>query len=194
MLNYIWCGMIVLAYIVGVFTGNVEEVTKGAMEGAGQAITTCIGLLGSMCLWTGLSKVAEDSGLTEVFAKVLTPVTKVIFPRIKSGSAPHRAIVMNMVANLLGMGNAATPLGIKAMHELDKLNHHKAVASREMCMFVVVNTASIQLIPATVISLAQANGGTTPTDIIVPVWICSICALVVGVTMAKIFEKRGSRL
>jgi spore maturation protein A len=101
---------------------------------------------------------------------------------------------MNMVANLLGMGNAATPLGIKAMHELDKLNHHKAVASREMCMFVVVNTASIQLIPATVISLAQANGGVNPADIIVPVWICSVCALAVGVTAAKIFEKRGSRL
>ena len=194
MLNYIWCGMIILAYIVGVFTGNVEEVTKGAMEGAGQAITTCIGLLGSMCLWTGLSKVAEDSGLTDVFAKVLRPITKIIFPRLSHSSAAHRAIVMNMVANLLGMGNAATPLGIKAMHELDKLNRHKAVASREMCMFVVVNTASIQLIPATVISLAQANGGTTPTDIIVPVWICSICALVVGVTAAKIFEKRGSRL
>lgn len=194
MLNYIWCGMIILAYIVGVFTGNVEEVTKGAMEGAGQAITTCIGLLGSMCLWTGLSKVAEDSGLTDVFAKVLRPITKIIFPRLSHSSVAHRAIVMNMVANLLGMGNAATPLGIKAMHELDKLNHHKAVASREMCMFVVVNTASIQLIPATVISLAQANGGTTPTDIIVPVWICSICALVVGVTAAKIFEKRGSRL
>ena len=194
MLNYIWCGMIILAYGVGLFTGNVEEVTKGAMEGADSAVTTCIGLLGSMCLWTGLSKVAEDSGLTEVFARVLKPITKIIFPRIRAGSAPHRAIVMNMVANLLGMGNAATPLGIKAMHELDKLNHHRGAASREMCMFVVVNTASIQLIPATIISLARANGAASPTDIIVPVWICSICALTVGVTAAKFFEKRGQRL
>ncbi|MBQ2932585.1 MAG: hypothetical protein IJE62_07110 [Clostridia bacterium] len=194
MLNYIWCGMIIVSFVVAVFTGNVETITNGALEGAAAAVETCIGLLGSMCLWTGLAKVAENSGLVDVFAKFLRPITKIIFPKLKANSAALRAIVMNMVANLLGMGNAATPLGIAAMKELDRLNGRKNRASNEMCMFVVVNTASIQLIPSTVISLRQMYGSLNPTEIVVPVWICSVCVLTIGVMAAKIFEKRPERL
>ena len=192
MLNYIWCGMIIISFVVAIFTGQVDNTAKAAMEGAGSAVETCIGLLGVMCLWTGIAKVAENSGLTEVFAKLLRPITKIMFPKLKSDSAALRAIVMNMVANLLGMGNAATPLGIRAMHELDKINTCKDTASDEMCMFVVVNTASIQLIPATVIALRQVYGSQNPSEIVVPVWICSICAVTVGVTAAKLFcNRRG---
>ncbi len=194
MLNYIWCGMIVVAFVTALFTGRTENITNGAMSGAAAAVETCIGLLGTMCLWTGLAKVAERSGLVEVFAKLLRPVTKIIFPKLKKDSAALRAIVMNMVANILGMGNAATPLGIAAMRELDKLNRGKNTASDEMCMFVVVNTASIQIIPATVISLRQMYGSQSPAEIVVPVWICSICAVIVGVTAAKIFQKRSGLL
>ncbi len=190
MLNYIWCGMIVVSFVTAVFTGRIEAITNGAMEGAASAVDTCMGLLGSMCLWTGIAKIAEHSGLVEIFARLLRPITKIIFPKLKSDSAAMRAIVMNMVANLLGMGNAATPLGISAMKELDKLNGRRSTASDEMCMFVVVNTASIQLIPATVISLRQMYGSESPSEIIVPVWICSILAVTIGVTAAKIFEKR----
>lgn len=194
MLNYIWSGMILVAFVVSLFTGKIEEVTGAAIEGAGLAVETCIGLLGVMCFWSGLAKIAENSGLTKVFAKLLSPITKIIFPRIKKDSAAMSAIVMNMVANLLGMGNAATPLGIAAMKELDKENKHRNTASNEMCMFVVVNTASIQLIPSTVISLRQLFGSEHPSEIVVPVWICSVCAVIMGVTAAKIFEKRGKRL
>lgn len=186
--------MIIVSFVVAVFTGNVETITNGALEGAAAAVETCIGLLGSMCLWTGLAKVAENSGLVDVFAKFLRPITKIIFPKLKANSAALRAIVMNMVANLLGMGNAATPLGIAAMKELDRLNGRKNRASNEMCMFVVVNTASIQLIPSTVISLRQMYGSLNPTEIVVPVWICSVCVLTIGVMAAKIFEKRPERL
>lgn len=190
MLNYIWSGMILVSFVVAIFTGKIDEVTAAAMEGAGAAIETCIGLLGTMCLWTGLAKIGENSGLTGVFAKALRPVTKILFPKLKKDSPALNAIVMNMVANLLGMGNAATPLGIAAMKELDRENRHRADASNEMCMFVVVNTASIQLIPSTVISLRQMFDSENPSEIVAPVWICSICAIVMGVTAAKILQKR----
>lgn len=194
MLNYIWCGMIILSFGVAAFTGKIDAVTNSAMDGAAAAVETCIGLLGSMCLWTGLAKIAENSGLIEVFARLLRPITKLIFPKLKKNSAALRAIVMNMVANLLGMGNAATPLGICAMKELDKLNKGKSTASDEMCMFVVVNTASIQLIPSTVISLRQMYGSANPSEIVVPVWLCSICLVTIGVVAAKCFEKRSRLL
>ncbi len=191
MLNYIWSGMILISFAVAIFTGRIEETTAAAMEGAGNAIQTCIGLLGVMCLWSGIAKIAENSGLTSVFAKLLRPVTKVVFPKLKSESAALNAIVLNMVANLFGMGNAATPLGIAAMKELDKENCYRGTASNEMCMFVVINTASIQLIPSTVISLRQMFGSENPSGIVVPVWICSICAVIMGVLAAKVFERRG---
>ncbi len=190
MLNYIWCGMIVLSFAAAIFTGRIEPLTAGAIEGAASAVETCIGLLGSMCLWTGIARVAENSGLINIFARLLKPVTRTIFPKLRQDSAAMRAIVMNMVANLLGMGNAATPLGIAAMRELNRENKNRSVASNEMCMFVVINTASIQLIPSTVISLRQIYGSTDPSGIIVPVWICSVCAVIVGVTAAKIFQRR----
>jgi len=193
-LNYIWSGMVLLSLIVGTVTGRIEEVTASAMEGAGLAIETCIGLLGIMCLWTGLARIAENSGLTLVFAKILRPITKILFPKLKKDSAVMNAIVMNMVANLLGMGNAATPLGIAAMKELDKENRHRGSASNEMCMFVVINTASIQLIPSTVIGLRQMFGSQNPSEIIVPVWVCSVCAVIMGVCVAKVLEKRRKLL
>ena len=192
MLNYIWCGMIIISFAVSLFTGQVENTAKAAMDGAGAAVETCIGLLGVMCLWTGIAKIAEKSGLTGVFAKMLRPVTKILFPRLRANSAALNAIVMNMVANLLGMGNAATPLGLRAMKELDRLNGGSGTASDEMCMFVVVNTASIQLIPATVIALRQAYGSQSPAEIVMPVWICSICTVTAGVVAAKLFQ-RGTR-
>lgn len=191
MLNYVWGGMVIVSLLVAIFTGKAEAVTGGALDGAAAAVETCIGLLGSMCLWTGLARIARDSGLVGVFARLIKPVTKILFPKLKANSPALSAIVLNMVANLLGMGNAATPLGISAMKELDKLNRGRAEASDEMCMFVVVNTASIQLVPSTVIALRQMYGSAAPSEIIVPVWICSIGAVFVGVLAAKIFQKRS---
>lgn len=191
MLNYIWGGMIILSLVVAVLTGRVEQTAAAAAEGAAASIESCISLLGIMCLWTGLSKIGERAGLIKVFAKLLKPLTKLLFPRLDPESPAVGSIVMNMVANLFGMGNAATPLGIRAIGELDKLNPNKKTASDEMCMFVVINTASLQLLPATLISLRQAFGSANPGEVIVPVWIVSICALVVGVVVAKLLERRS---
>ena len=191
MLNYIWGGMIIISLVVALLTGRVEQTAAAAAEGAAASIESCISLLGIMCLWTGLSKIGERAGLIKVFAKLLKPLTKLLFPRLDPESPAVGSIVMNMVANLFGMGNAATPLGIRAIGELDKLNPNKKTASDEMCMFVVINTASLQLLPATLISLRQTFGSVNPGEVIVPVWIVSICALVVGVVVAKLLERRS---
>ena len=189
MINYIWAGMIILSLLSGILNGNVETITKGAIDGCAEGVSLCISLLGIMCFWTGISKIAEKSGLIEGFSKLIRPITKILFPKLKEGSEALSAIVMNMVANFFGMGNAATPLGIKAMKELDKINDGKE-ASNEMCTFAVINTASIQLIPSTIISLRQTFGSEEAGAIIVPVWIASIVAVTVAVLSAKIFEKR----
>lgn len=189
MINYIWAGMIVLSFIAGLINNNIEAVTAGAIDGCGEGVTLCVSLLGIMCLWTGIAKIAERSGLINIFAKFLRPLTKLLFPRLKPDSPAVSAMVMNIMANFFGMGNAATPLGIRAMKELDKINPGDE-ASDEMCTFAVLNTASIQLIPSTLISLRQTYGSQNPGIIIVPVWIASIGAICAAVIAAKIFEKR----
>jgi len=190
MMNYIWAGMILLSFLTAILTGNLEETTAAAFDGASAAIQMCITLLGFMALWTGIMKIGEKSGIIEKFAKVLSPVMRLLFPRLPKNSAAQNAIVMNMVANILGMGNAATPLGLKAMNELDKLNNHSKTASNEMIMLVVLNTASIQLIPSTIIALRQAEGSANPGEIIVPIWIASLIATIVGVILVWLFQNR----
>lgn len=190
MLNYIWGGMIILSLITSLFTGRVEQTAAAAAEGACSAIESCISLLGIMCLWTGIAKIGEKAGIIKIFSYILKPITKLLFPKLSDKSAAHNAIIMNIVANLLGMGNAATPLGIKAVNELNKLNKNKGEASDEMCMFVVINTASLQLLPTTLISMRQSFGSVNPGEITVPVWIVSVCAATVGICAAKLFERR----
>ena len=186
MLNYIWSGMIIIAIICSVFTGRVEEISSALIEGASEGVSLTISLMGIMCLWTGIMNIAQGTGITEVVAKMLSPLLKILFPKLKDKRAKD-AITMNMTANMLGLSNAATPFGLKAMEELKRLSDGKS-ATDEMCMFIVINTASIQLIPSTVIALRQ--GAVTPTDIIIPVWICSICVVTVGILAVKIFSKR----
>ena len=193
MLNYIWGGMIMISLVVSVFTGRVEQTAAAAAPGACAAVESCISLLGIMCLWTGLAKIGERAGLVKVFARILRPFTRLLFPKLKADGAAMDAIVLNIVANLFGMGNAATPLDIKAVGELNKLNKGGRTATNEMCMFVVLNTASIQLIPATLISMRQTWGSANPGEIIVPVWIVSLCALTVGICMTKLLERRSAR-
>ena len=183
--------MIIISLAVSLFTGRVEQTAAAAATGAAAAIDSCISLLGIMCLWTGIAKIGERAGIVSVFSKLMRPVTKIIFPKLKEDSPALSAIIMNIVANLLGMGNAATPLGIKAIKELDRINKGRSTASDEMCMFVVINTASLQLIPATLISLRQRFGSANPGEVIVPVWIVSVCALFVGVCVAKLLERRN---
>lgn len=188
MLNYIWSGMIIFSLITAFFTGRISEVSSALMTGAENAVTMTISLMGIMCLWTGIMNIAENTGVTQFVAKLLSPLMKILFPRLKDKRAKD-AIVMNMTANMLGLSNAATPLGLKAMQELKRLSDGRT-ATDEMCMFIVINTASLQIIPSTVIALRQSAGSITPTDIIIPVWLCSICVITVGVLAVKIFSKR----
>ncbi len=191
MLNYIWAGMLVISFAVGTLNGKIGEVGTSVMTGAKDAAALCFSLLGIMCLWTGLSKIAEKSGLTNALSSLLYPITKILFPRLKKDSAALSAIVMNIVANLLGMGNAATPLGIKAMKELDKLNPDKKTATDEMCMFAVINTASVQLLPTTLIALRETYKSENPGEIILAVWITSVIVIFVAVMLAKIFSLKN---
>lgn len=188
MLNYIWSGMMIIAVIFGLFTGRISEVSSALMEGAEDGVELTISLMGIMCLWTGVMNIAENTGVTSFVAKLLSPLMRVLFPKLKDKKAKD-AIVMNMTANMLGLSNAATPLGLKAMHELKRLSDGNT-ATDEMCMFIVINTASLQIIPSTVIALRQSAGSVTPTDIIIPVWICSICVITAGVLAVKFFSKR----
>ncbi len=189
MLNYIWMGLLLLGFIIGIINGRIDEVTKAAMDSAQSAVTVCIGLLGVMCLWTGLMKVAEKSGIVTAIGRLVRPVMTFLFPQIPKDHPALGAIVMNLVANFLGLGNAATPLGIKAMSELQTLNNDKKTATDSMCMFLVLNTAAIQLIPANIIALRTAEGSKKPAEIIVCIWIASICATIMGVIAAKLLSR-----
>jgi len=186
MLNYIWFVMIVIGFFVGALNGRLDQVSQAAMGSSKTAVELCIGLLGILCLWSGLMGIAEKSGLVTKIAKISAPIIKVLFPDLSRKGPAVGAMVMNMAANFFGLGNAATPLGLKAMNELQKNNKDKHTASNSMIMFLVLNTTAIQLVPATVIALRSAAGSTTPADIMIPVWIASLCATVAGVAAVKI--------
>lgn len=183
MLNYIWAFMIIISIIAAAFGGRLDTLAAEALTASKDAITTVISLTGAMCFWSGILKIAENSGVTNALSRLLKPIIRFLFPTISPHSDAAGAIVSNMSANMLGMGNAATPFGIKAMHELDALNNHSKTASSAMCMFVVVNTASIQLIPTTMISILSGAGAQNPFDIMVPTLIVSFISLIAGTLM-----------
>ncbi len=172
-------------------TGRVPQLSAAVMSGASGAVELVMAMLGMMCAWTGLMKIADAGGLTAILAKLMNPLTRHLFPSCKKGSPAMKAICMNITANLLGLGNAATPLGIAAMKEMAKLNPTQT-ADNSMVMFVVINTASIQLIPTFMATMRAKYGSPQPFDILPAVWVTSVCALAAGVIMAKILEGRKS--
>lgn len=193
MLNYIWMGMLVVGFLLGMLNGRTEEVVKAAIDSAGYAVQMGIGLLGILCLWSGLMGIAEKSGLTNVLAGLARPVLRLLFPEIAKNNAAMGAILMNLSANFLGLGNAATPLGLKAMGELQSVNRCKERATDSMCMFLVLNTSAFQLIPATVIAIRTEAHSADPPEIIVTVWIASICATIAGITAARLLAGTWGR-
>jgi spore maturation protein A len=187
MLNYIWFGMLVVGFVVGILNGRIELVTQAAMGSAKTAVELSIGLLGVMCLWTGLMNIAEKSGLVRYISRIVRPVIGFLFPELPKKHPAVGAIVMNFVANFLGLGNAATPLGIKAMNEMQKVNPQKETATNAMCMFLVLNTSAIQLVPTTVIAIRHQYNSANATEILGTVWIASSCAMIIGIIAAKLF-------
>ncbi len=189
MINYIWFAMLAIGIAVGLITGKGEAISSSIIQVSGSTVELVIGLMGLMCLWCGVMKIAEKSGLTEKLALVLKPILKILFRGSAKNEKALGAIVMNLTANMMGLSNAATPFGIKAMEELQKDNISKDKPSNDMALFLVMNAACLQLLPSTVISLRAAAGSKAPGIIIVPAIISTACAAVVGIVCAKILEK-----
>lgn len=189
MINYIWFILLLFGILIGIFTGNGEAISRAIVDSASSTTSLIIGLMGIMCFWCGTMKVAEKSGLTGKLAKLLTPILKLLFKDASKSENAMGAIVMNLTANMLGLSNAATPFGIKAMEELDKLNPNKGRASNDMALFLVMNAACIQFLPSTVISIRAAEGSSNPGIIIIPAMIATATAALVGIVCCKILQR-----
>ena len=189
MINYIWFFLIFFGVLVGLLSGNGEAISKAIVNSSGSTVTFIIELTGIMCFWCGVMKVAEKSGLTDKLAKILKPVLKLIFKDAAKDEKALGAIVMNLTANMMGLSNAATPFGIKAMEEMDRLNKEKGTASNDMSLFLVLNAACIQLVPSTIISIRAACNSTNPGIIILPALISTATAAMVGVICCKILQR-----
>ena len=186
MLNYIWFGMIFISVIVGTITGNIDAVTQAAIDMSKTAVDIAISLIGIMALWLGIMKIAEQSGLIKIIAKGLRPITLKLFPEVPPDHPAIGSIILNMAANILGLGNAATPLGLKAMEELQELNEDREIASNAMCTFLAINTSSVQIIlPATVVALM----GTTANQIFITTILATGFSTMVAIVSVKFFEK-----
>lgn len=189
MINVIWFFILIFGIGFGLVTGRGDIVSKSIVTTAGSTVEFVIKLVGLMCIWCGVMKIAERSGLTEKLAKLLRPILKLIFKEASKDEKAMGAIVMNLTANMMGLSNAATPFGIKAMEEMDRLNSHKGTASNDMALFLVLNAACIQLLPTTVLSVRAACGSQNPGEIIIPAVIATAVAATMGVIYAKILQR-----
>ena len=186
MLNYIWFGMMAISVVAGIFTGRIDAVTEAAISMSKVAVEISIGLIGIMALWLGIMKIAEASGLIKIIARGLRPITVRLFPDVPEDHPAIGSIVLNMSANMLGLGNAATPLGLKAMEELQELNPKKDTATNAMVMFLAINTSSVQLIiPATVVALM----GAAASQIFITTILATLASTITAIVMVRLLEK-----
>jgi len=188
-LNYIWLALVLFAVAIGGWNGHLKEVTDGAFEGAKTAVTIALGLIGIMALWLGVMRLAERAGLIQKLARALRPVMVRLFPGVPNDHPAMGSMLMNMAANMLGLGNAATPLGLRAMRDLETLNPHPGTATNAMCTFLAINTSSVQLIPTTAIAILVAAGSTNPTAIVGTSLLATLCAATVAIVTVKLLEK-----
>lgn len=190
MINYIWFFLIFIGIVVSLFTGKIDVINTSVIEDTQNAVVFAIGLTGIMAVWLGLMKIAEKSGLIKSFGKLLRPLTNILFPDIPKDHPALSAIVMNMVTNMFGAGNSATALGIKAMEEMNTLNRDKTRATNAMCMFLVINMSSVQLVPLTVLKIRADAGSLNPTEIIGTSLIATTISTLVGIISVKILQGR----
>lgn len=188
-MNYIWYFLILISIICAAITNNMQALLNGIIDGAQKSVEVALYLAGIMAFWLGVMKIAEKSGLISLIARFLTPIAKLLFPQIPKNNPAIGDIAMNFTANAFGLSNAATPIGIKAMEELQKLNEEKTSASNSMCTLLAMNTAGFQLVPATVIAVLAAFGSKTPSVIIIPALIVTTIAFVSALIIVKILEK-----
>lgn len=190
MLNILWPAFITLSVIYAIIFGKVEELNEGIFNSLSNAVELSITFLGTICLWTGIMKIAQNTSIIRKLNRILRPFINFLFPDLKNNEVAKQEISMNMIANILGLGNAATPLGIKAMKTMQNENRKKDTLTNSMMMFIVINTASIQLIPTNVIAIRTSLNSQNPTSIIIPVWIATIFAGVIGIIFTKILIKK----
>jgi spore maturation protein A len=188
LINYIWFFMIGIGVVIGMINGRMGEVSKAIIDSSESAVTISIGLIGVMSLWLGIMQIAEKSGLMDILSRLLKPVIIKLFPEVPKDHPAIGAMIMNISANMLGLGNAATPFGIKAMEYLQELNN-RDVASNSMCTFLVINTASVQLLPAVMIGVRASLGAKNPADFVVVGLLSSVTALIAGIIVVKTLEK-----
>jgi spore maturation protein A len=193
MINIIWVLLTVIGILFAVVNGTMEEVNEAIFKGASDAVTLCIGLISVLVFWLGIMKIAEHAGLLEKLAMLFRPIVTRLFPEIPKDHPAMGYILSNMIANLFGLGNAATPLGIKAMEQMKALNGNKTEASRSMVTFLAINTASITLIPTTVIAIRMNYNAASPTDIVGPTLVATCCSGVAAILIDRWFYYRRSR-
>ncbi|MCI9542694.1 MAG: spore maturation protein A [Acutalibacter muris] len=193
MINYIWFGMIALSVVCAAVNGRLSELSSAVMDGAGDAVELSIFLLGSMCAWLGFLKIAERAGLTNLLAQGFSPIIDRLFPDYRDDDGIKGKICMNVSANLLGLGNAATPLGLSAMKAMAEKSPGET-PSRGMILFVVINTASLQLLPVNMAALRASCGSAAPFGVLPEIWLTSLGALITAVTACKLLERRPGGL
>ena len=187
----IWTGMVVVSVIFGLFSGQMDAVSQAALTGAGSAVQLCLSMAGVLCLWSGVMEIMNRCGLSARLARVFRPLLRWLLPRASRDDETLSAVSANVSANLLGLGNAATPLGVQAACRMAR--GQNGAASEELCLLVVLNTASIQLVPATVASVRAAAGAAAPLDILPAVWLSSALSVTVGLLAAKTLARLGGR-
>lgn len=178
MLNIVWPIFIIISFSFAIFSGNLDKLNSSIFESTSDAINLSLSLLGTICLWNGIMQIASNTSIIEKLTRFLKPIIKFLFPELKNNLKIQKEISMNIIANILGLGNAATPLGLKAMNSMQKENKKKDTLTDSMMMFIVINTASIQIIPTTVIAIRNSLGSENPTAIVFPVWIATIFAAI----------------
>lgn len=193
MMNALWGSMILASIVFALLSGRLDLVADGALDGASASVEVAVTLLGVYALWLGVLKIAERAGLVETIAKKMRPLMARLFAGVPKNHPAMGHISMNLLANMLGMGGAATPYGLKAMEELQRLNPHKDTATHDMCMLLIVNASSIQLIPMTIIGIRRAAGSAAPAEIIGSTLLVTLVNTVLAIILGKIMAGRGSR-
>jgi len=189
LLNIIWLGLIILSVIFGIINGRIPAVVSSVTDSAKFAFELALGLAGIMSLWLGIMQIAQEAGFVRSLARLIRPLMRRLFPDIPQEHPAMGAMVMNIAANMLGLGNAATPFGLKAMEELESLNARPGVASNAMCTFLAINTSSVQLIPTSAIAFLAAAGAAHPTDIIITTLVATTFSTIAGLVAVKTLER-----
>lgn len=190
MLNIIWPFFFIISFIYAVISGNLSQLNTSIFESIQGAVQLTLTLIGTMCFWCGIIKIVMKTSIVDKLIRTLKPILRNLFPEINEKDEVNKEISMNIIANIFGLGNAATPLGLKAMGSLQKSNDKKNEMSKSMEKLIVLNTASIQIIPTTVIAIRNSLGSKQPTEMLIPIWIATLCALFSALMSLKIFTKR----